>query len=846
MVQEHKPKKRLPASGYAAAAGIPAAIAMLIARRGRGGLLGPELMEAARAKGVFRHVDETDAAALDKSPLRSLLAYLTYGTKHVGTEAPRGAGMVDINPLKKPGGPLGVGPNEADIRDFREGNKLKETALLHKLAPGITPKFTRLSGVLKGTPPTGPALEPWLRKNLKVLGPKWILKGKKDFDSAGGLLTDQADLKKVLPYMNHPSDAMIPGIDMTPNQLEEIRRSPSRANEWSAALKQNPEYAMAWRLKGYLKNPGSGFAQTRTQIATNPFLGKQEYRVHVLNGKVVPGTTSRYNKVRHLLGMLGLDPGAHKAEQALREHLEPALAARGSSLSGGFDVGLDPSGKATAFEANPNSYSGHLYPNPSWNPMDIGRAAFSNHSLQGAIQGRDTWLMAGLKGTGAAAAGAGAYGAARELQGDKTASLIPTGPPHKKKALPASGYAAAAGIPAALAYAIARRGRGGILSPEMTELVRQKGLFRHVPQEDFDELAKQKPGVMRDLLAYLTYGTKHVGPNGEKAPRGMVNFRADRNPGGRLGIGPTAGDLKFFGVDDKLKELQSLRKLVPGLVPEVTPLSKVLGGPVPKGDALRPWLEERLNKLPPQWIMKGRRDFQSAGTLFNDQSNLDDILPHFSYAKGEKIPGTSMTPRDVHALKDDPEEWISALKENPDYAQAWRLQSYLRNPTLGFVQPRVDLERPPWGLASEYRVHMVNGRVIPGAEARHKTIQGYLGQLGLDPGARRAEQALRDHLEPQLAKRNSQLSGAFDVGFRKGGKPIIFEANPNSHSGLLYPTPKWVPDFFANSTLTNHNLQSEMQGRDTHLLASIKALGAGGVGLGGYGAARGLAGDQQQ
>jgi len=222
-----------------------------------------------------------------------------------------------------------------------------------------------------------------------------------------------------------------------------------------------------------------------------------------------------------------------------------------------------------------------------------------------------------------------------------------------------------------------------------------------------------------------------------------------------------------------------------------------------------------------------------------------------------------------------------------DLAKYYRLQLMLKNPSKAFAQTRENLATNKGvegfidrfkGVAtpSEYRIHVINGKVVPGTSlARQTYLQEALDVLGVpNPDMRKAEKWLEATLAQMPKNKLKGKSFGFDAAPLQGGGFRAMESNPTNAvgaSGFLWtvdrkenlnllkkllasPGRNWRELLGADRaggevnplhspllqaighTLNSHRQVSALQGRNTHLLAALKAGLAGGAGLGTYGA----------
>lgn len=93
----------------------------------------------------------------------------------------------------------------------------------------------------------------------------------------------------------------------------------------------------------------------------------------------------------------------------------------------------------------------------------------------------------------------------------------------------------------------------------------------------------------------------------------------------------------------------------------------------------------------------------------------------------------------------------------------------------------------------EYRVHVVNGKVVPYASLPKWDMLGLYGVPGRGRDVRRVEEAVQQFMDTAQGSKNKSVSQyrlgehvlGFDVGLDKKGRPKIFEINPTGAGGTF-------------------------------------------------------------
>ena len=438
-------------AGGAAAAGTYA-----LSRRIRPGVMGDAAARAARARGIG--VVEHGADSFNHSPF---MKYLMHGTTkvHGGQNTGRARdvvkGLKDVGVIfdpftshKKLLRASGKGQFVQGYSTLKDA-KTVEYAYFSKHAPELFAK----SQFMKDMKLTGTPVERARQLSAKLKGKNFILKHDDDFQSAGTLVTDRDDLVAMARFGTR--DKATKDFIRRANKLE----NPDPYG-FVAHMQSDPQRAATYRLLRMLKDPAKSLVQERHELGKNGILDSvlarlsnsikhPEYRVHVVNGKVVPGgSRSRFNQGRAVFDSLGApNRDLSKAEKWLQSQLDLVPAHKLKDKSFGFDVARLQSGKFKAMEANPtgeNGASGYLY---NMRPQayadaskqmltklapkdvtdipylkEVGKdvvttmgSAVARHRLISAILGQDTHAIATAKALLAGTATTGTYAGGQQL-----------------------------------------------------------------------------------------------------------------------------------------------------------------------------------------------------------------------------------------------------------------------------------------------------------------------------------------------------------------------------------------------------------------------------------------------
>ena len=369
-----------------------------------------------------------------------------------------------------------------------------------------------------------------------------------------------------------------------------------------------------------------------------------------------------------------------------------------------------------------------------------------------------------------------------------------------------------------------------------------------------------KPNKMNPVRAMLQYGTPHVGTP-EKLPESVKTviypFPKELAQAER----PVIGNAPMFAGDlGKLKELEHLRATAGGhaaphstsAASHVDEILKML----PPEARLKFMSQNFARAHPNQYVIKpditrGKTEpLHSGHNLVDEYNNLfkfDFAEPHPEWdelakrkAQQLNIPQTPMNlaaaTNLIKANPEDPSILAQLLETSPKEMHKPLMAFALAHaPKTMFVQDRVP-------MIAEYRMHVLNGRLIPHTTVpRHDKMQALAALMGHESELQRQSEAkVMEHIlgrmHPEDLK-DRMLS--MDVAIRPDGTPTVLELNPMGWSGFLTGRGAGaVP-----AAINMHKWMGELAGQSTIPMAGAKALGIGAIGAGAaYGAQR-LAGD---
>lgn len=240
--------------------------------------------------------------------------------------------------------------------------------------------------------------------------------------------------------------------------------------------------------------------------------------------------------------------------------------------------------------------------------------------------------------------------------------------------------------------------------------------------------------------------------------------------------------------------------------------AQVLKGFVPRTESLRRFTSSRPRSITQRQAMKARLDAAFPdGWLIKSRGGSRSVASRMI---------TNKTPVEKwRGLRGGPGQWIAQERRNLDgfSAPQQAVESWLSNRT-GAV---------PHGT-HEYRVHALNGQVVPYATT-HKggPIQSAVEKWlpWNTPRTRKAEALVQQAVNRMGKGNRDRTFYGFDVGFDTAGTPFIIESNPAAADGL------------SGALLDPHvsdAMGAAIKGQLPNYVKARRGLWAGGAGLGAY------------
>ena len=425
--------KAILASPYflPAATILPTVMSYLVSRRIRPRATpGAEaLAEKIRAGGIGITTDPTKPNKMN--PVRALLQ---YGTPHVGSpdRIPESVKTVvypfpkELTQAERP-----VIGNAAmfagDLGKLKELEHLRATAGGHA-APYSTPAASHVDEILEMLPPE--ARLKFMSQNFAKAHPNQyvikpdITRGKTEpLHSQHNLVDEYNNLFKFDFMEPHPEWNELAAMKAKRTGLPQTTMNLASATN---LIKANPEdpAILAKLLETSPKEmhkPLMAFALAhapKTMFVQDHVPMIAEFRMHVLNGRLIPHTTvPRHDKMQALAALMGHESELqHQSEAKVMEHILGRMRPedlKDRMLS--MDVAIRPDGTPTVLELNPMGWSGFL----TGRGAGTVPAAINMHKWMGELAGQNTIPMAGAKALGAGAIGAGAASGAQRLADDE-------------------------------------------------------------------------------------------------------------------------------------------------------------------------------------------------------------------------------------------------------------------------------------------------------------------------------------------------------------------------------------------------------------------------------------------
>lgn len=259
-------------------------------------------------------------------------------------------------------------------------------------------------------------------------------------------------------------------------------------------------------------------------------------------------------------------------------------------------------------------------------------------------------------------------------------------------------------------------------------------------------------------------------------------------------------------------------------------------------------------------------DKMRAGKLTN--KDVTDYLATYAAGRTGKYRGIMLkatgptagtTPGLNDAGKFEFNDFVTGTPEDltswtPEHLTDWFKNRYM----VQFKEPVMKREMPKRGLLGrlqrgfqdldyggrelpdnlEYRMHVVNGKVVPYATSGKWNILDYF-----NPFASRRKQRLEDEVQSMVDKLVASPMGqkydiknnvfGLDVGVRPDGSPIIFEMNPSQLSIDRSGSGQLLFQHIRNAV--NADIKNQMPGAQKIQLGTAAGIGGAGLGLGAYG-----------
>lgn len=439
---------------------IPALIAYFLARRP---VRSDAVARAIRSQGLLRHIPKADifkGKGVVTKRLADIANYLQYGTSHLGAgegAVPSKAKRIKevlFSPMSKARlfhkAPITLGSGNAPVRGLED--KAIEAALFAKHAPGAMAETIRVSQLPKavlGIRNQAKRLDA-IQAALKNRFPKgYIIKGVNEAQTAGQLLTEKDNLRRIL-LLNRATGPNTP-IKLERGVLDILMRKPETitknelmrlpVDQRAQILRSVPHFTPMKHIRGILKRPNRLIVQERLPIEkTNivdqllgSVIGKeilpaQEFRVHTIGSRVMPGaTTHRFGPATNILMALGYKPRMmREAERFAAKQMKKLPKPYAENRFFALDVAKTPKGYKI-IETNPEGYSGFLHPiRFKADPF----SAIASHRLVSHLQGRKTVPLALANAVAAGGLGYGGLATSRAVtnaSGEKKRGTLPLG-----------------------------------------------------------------------------------------------------------------------------------------------------------------------------------------------------------------------------------------------------------------------------------------------------------------------------------------------------------------------------------------------------------------------------------
>lgn len=407
--------------------------------------------------------------------------------------------------------------------------------------------------------------------------------------------------------------------------------------------------------------------------------------------------------------------------------------------------------------------------------------------------------------------------------------------------LPALGAAGALGtsiglsrnkkLMEALKYKLNPNYNNSLFGEDVARRAREKGLIYLNP--DFEKIDKsfirrnakklQKSKLFRSLGNKLMEGQIVPGDLGSAHVKSLLDrggFLYNTEPNTARQIEKAVGG-RFKATSDRTNTITNQSQKLLNMVGENKYLESRYFKDIPKTDRVstikrrlksRQKLVDKLNEMHPDgWVAK---KINAGNTLRSRESRNPKIF--FSGDANAKLFNRA-------GLR-SPKQWIVQPNEH--------LKKI--NPIIDKLEKLImpDLHRSHSQM-KEYRVHAVNGKVIPYASVHRGS--GFLGKLeALLPfrtsGIRKAEGAAQAALDKIKNRQLRKGHFGFDIAFNRHNRPIIIETNPSGRTG----TSGFTIDPFV-SDATRAAIKGKLPGYVKMRRGLWGGLGLAGLGMGAYG-----------
>lgn len=241
----------------------------------------------------------------------------------------------------------------------------------------------------------------------------------------------------------------------------------------------------------------------------------------------------------------------------------------------------------------------------------------------------------------------------------------------------------------------------------------------------------------------------------------------------------------FKGFDnDKLKEYKVFKKWLPETI-DLNEFSKqVYSGAKSKkqrAELLKNLLQKRFGGEADNWVIKLKGGANTQKTVGSKNPNL--FLPeHDELEKLFSHPATK-SKRNLSEWLAQPNLKLEATSGFPKFLE----DQFRKIPDSSSLKKLVDpFIAPTWTGKAEYRVHSLNGKVIPYAStSRGSGVQAILDTVTPFRTRKiREAEAYAQKILDDLPKTQRNKAYGFDIGFNTKNKPVFIEANPADTGGF--------------------------------------------------------------